>query len=106
MTQSTEQFIQSWGRLRKLGRRRYILFRGIMFYGGMTALIFILLNAVWTNVENGRSVLDADGLEIFDLAYLVLIFTFVIVAAGYAWGAFTWRHNEKTWLQFVQEKGG
>lgn len=102
MTQSTEQFIQSWGRLRKLGRRRYILFRGIMFYGGMTALIFILLNAAWANVANDRPVLDADGLGMFDLAYLILIFTFVIVAAGYFYGAFTWRQNEKTWLQFVQ----
>ncbi len=92
--------------MRRLGRRRYILFRGIVFYGGMTAMFFILLNAAWANVNNDRPVLAADGLAIFDLAYMVLIFTFVVVAAGYAWGAFTWRHNEKTWLKFVQDKDG
>ena len=102
MHQPTDQFIRTWGQVRNHGRLRYILLRGMLFYGGLAAVIFVLLNAAWSNVQNDRPILDAAGLEIADATYIVLTFICMVVAAGYAFGAFTWRHNEKTYLKFVQ----
>ena len=105
MTHPSERFIRRWQQERKLGRLRYIVMKGILFYGFMTAMIFMLLNAVWDNVKHDRPLFAADGLAILDLTYMTLIFVFVVVAAGYAWGAFVWRINEKVWLKFEQDQG-
>ncbi len=105
MNQPSDQFIRNWGQVRNQGRLRYIMLRGMLIYGGLAAVIFVLLNAAWANIQNDRSILDAAGLEIADATYLLLTFVIMVVAAGYAWGAFTWRHNEKTYLKFVRGRG-
>ncbi len=102
MDKPSDQFIRTWGQVRNQGRLRYIVLRGMLIYGGLAAVIFVLLNAAWSNIQNDRSILDAAGLEIADATYLLLTFVTMVVAAGYAFGAFTWRHNEKTYLNVVQ----
>jgi len=74
--------MRDWSETRKLGKRRFVLLFGVLFWGGLMALIFPLLQYFLFEKP------------ITGTRYIISVIVFPI--SGYFISNFIWRNNEKS----------
>src|SRR5438045_2673572 len=85
-TTMSPQARDRWAKTRSLGRRHFILVRGVCGWGGLT---FIFMSTFSFFQHSG-----------FNPAFWmsVIVGLFICPLAGYTWGAWVWRSAEKRYL--------
>lgn len=80
---TSERRLEKTERLRRMGRRTYILRYGVILWGGLTGLLWAA--AMPFVVENWS----------FWIGLVLALVGFPI--GGYFWGAWMWRNMERQW---------
>jgi len=80
----------NWKKTREMGRTKFILFYGVLFWGLIVAIIFFLLNI--------------KAYPAIPWYILLLVSIVIFGIAGYFVGHFSWKSAEKKY-GFKQDKG-
>jgi hypothetical protein len=82
----TQRQIESWAKIRKAGRRQFILFRGVLGWGVFTAVMWSVVVSMLDNV--GFAQLFTGAIVLFPLA-------------GVIWGATNWSASERSYADYL-----
>jgi succinate-acetate transporter protein len=80
-----EKAIKRWEATRMKGRKKFILFQGVLGWGILTGIIWVIT----------MRFVSAE-MKIFVTLPIALI---IFPVAGYAWGALVWNMSEKKYLE-------
>jgi len=82
----------AWSRVRRKGALRFVLFNGVLLYGGLMFLIAGVLAPLARH---------PGGLTLARVALGAVVWG----GAGLAWGALTWHFSERNFLKFATDSG-
>ena len=81
---------ERWEKTRAIGKQRFILFYGVLFWGVLTALLVSSFSLV-------------IGSELFPLGKTALISTLVLPLAGIFWGWMMWNYAESLYRRHLAD---
>ena len=95
MPNSQGKFAQYWCAIRQQGRSSYVIKHGVLLYGTITFLLYVVIMAARININIGVSVLSGQGLASISAIEFVFLFFCVGLLGGVAWGVITWAIFER-----------
>ena len=96
----TEKQHQRWSRIRKQGMARYVLFQGVIFWGGIMTVVWSLYLIVSNWVFFGiRYAMDPQH-----LLRIVVPAVILYPLLGLVWGIWTWNASETGWNSYRPDR--
>ncbi len=86
--------LQQWEHIRKKGKNTFILWHGIIMFGGSAFLGTLLMVFIWIYVVQRSQLASPEA--------LIILLALSFLGSGYCMGYILWRMNEKAYHRHKQ----